>query len=174
MPTHLILERVFDPPLTVADVHGRVRESAWCFEMHRVAWRASLLAADGQRMVCWFEAPDAESARIALRQSGAEIGRLWAGTVHDAPQSAVPNVLVERSFDEPVALEDIQAIEDALSWCLDAHGVRFARTFFAADRRRMLCLYEAPDAEAVRVAQRQASMPVSAVWAFTRIAPDTM
>jgi hypothetical protein len=28
------------------------------------------------------------------------------------------------------------------------------RSFFAADRKRMLCLYHAPDAESVRLVQR--------------------
>jgi hypothetical protein len=52
--------------------------------------------------------------------------------------------------------------------------VKFARTFFSADRRRMVCLYQAPDAESVRLAQREAAMPLDAVWAFERLGPDTM
>jgi hypothetical protein len=172
MTTHAFLERVFDEPLTVADVYGIAERGAWCFELHRVGWRGSFLAADGRTMVCWFAGPDVESARLALRESGAEIQRLWPGTVHEAPEPATPNVVVERSFDAPVRLEDIQAIEEAGAWCLRAHNVTFARTFFSVDRRRMLCLYEAPDAEAVRVAQREASMPVDAVWAFSRVGPE--
>jgi hypothetical protein len=57
---------------------------------------------------------------------------------------------------------------------LQAHQVKYARTFFSSDHRRMLCLYEAPDAESVRLAQRESAMPVDAVWAFDRITPDTM
>jgi Nickel responsive protein SCO4226-like len=174
MTTHLFLERTFGTPLTAADAHARARESGWCFEMYRVDWRASFLATSGRTMTCWFAAPDAESARAALRQSGADTRRLWAGTVHEAPEPAVPNVLVARSFEQPVALESVQAIEDAGAWCLRAHHVKFARTFFSADRKRMLCLYEAPDAESVRLAQHEAAMPVDTVWAFNRIGPDTL
>ena len=101
---------------------------------------------------------------------------VWAGSVHDAPADAPPlsaaNVLVERSWDEPVELDDIQAIEDAGAWCLENHNVRFVRTYFSSDRRRMVCLYQAPDAESVRLAQRQAEMPVDRVWAFQRVQPD--
>ena len=76
-------------------------------------------------------------------------------------------VAVERTFPEPVVFNEVQAIEDAASWCLDIHNVRFVRTFFSADRRRMICLYEAPDAESVRLAQRQAGLPFDSVWAAT-------
>jgi len=30
----------------------------------------------------------------------------------------------------------------------------------------MICMYHAPDAESVRLAQRQAGMPIDDVWAF--------
>ena len=59
-----------------------------------------------------------------------------------------------------------QAREDAHQWCLDTHGVSFVRTYFSQDRKRMICLYRAPDAEAVREAQRKAGMPLDAVWSF--------
>ncbi len=174
MATNMFLERTFDAPLSVGEVLTLARQSRWCYDLYNVAWRGSFLAAGGRKMICWFTAPDAESTRIALRQTGSDIRVLWPGTVHKAPEPVVANVLVERSFDAPVAFEDIQAIEDAGSWCLEAHHVRFARTFFSSDRKRMVCLYEAPDAEAVRVAQREAGMPVEAVWAFDRIGPHML
>ena len=73
-------------------------------------------------------------------------------------------MLVERRFEQPVKFEDIQALEDAGSWCLKAYGVRFLKTFFSRDRQRMLCLYEAPDAEAVRLAETQANVPYERAW----------
>jgi hypothetical protein len=78
-------------------------------------------------------------------------------------------VVVERSFDEPVTIEEIQALEDAGASCLEAHEVAFVRTFFSRDCKRMICLYRAPDAEAVRMAQRKAGMPVDSVWSFRLI-----
>jgi Nickel responsive protein SCO4226-like len=169
--TDLFLERSFEPPLVAADVLSMAGESRWCFEIHRVDWHGSLLAADGRTMVCHFSSADAESVRMALRQARIDSRRLWAGTVHEVPGRGAANVLVERSFAGPVALEDIQAIEDAKQWCLDLRNVQFVRTFFSRDRKRMLCLYAAPDAEAVREAQREAGMPVERVWAFERVGP---
>lgn len=174
MKTDMILERRFDTPLTLADIRMRVGESAWCYALHKVTWRASFLAQDGRTMVCWFAAPDLESTRNALRQSGSDASRLWIGTVHMATDPVVPNVLVERTFDQPLAFEDVQSNERAASWRLPLHRVRFAQSFFSADRTRELCLYQAPDAESVRLAQREAAMPMDDVWAFERIDPDTI
>jgi len=171
--TEIFLQRTFEEPLAPETVQAMARESDGCFGLHSVEWLGSLLSLDGTRMACCFRAPDTESARIALRQAGADVSVLWPGTVVDAPDapSGPANVLVERSFREPVTIEAIQAIEDAGAWCLETHRVEFARTFFSADRTRMICLYHAPDAESVRLAQRQAGMPVDAVWAFRDVRP---
>jgi uncharacterized protein DUF4242 len=80
-------------------------------------------------------------------------------------------VIVERSFGEPVQFDEIQAIGDRGAWCFDAYGVRFVRSFFSTDRRRMICLYEAPDADSVREAQRKAGMPFERVWSASIIEP---
>lgn len=174
MPINMFLRRTFEQPLSVADVVERVRSSDWCYDMHKVDWRGSFLSTNGHTLLCWFIAADAESVRIALRQSGADTQSLWPGTVHEAPEPRVPNVIVERSFQDPVTLPQLQSAHDAALECLRTHRVRFARIFFSLDGRRMLCLYEAPDAEAVRIAQRQAALPLDTVWAFHSITPETV
>jgi hypothetical protein len=144
--------------------------------LHKVDWRASLLSADGRQMICRFSGPDAESVRIALREADADSGVTWQGGVHDAPglttaELFAANVVVTRAFDQPMALEAIQSIEDAGAWCLETRNVKFVRTFFSADRMRMVCTYRAPDAESVRLAQRQAGMPFDRVWPFELVRP---
>lgn len=73
-------------------------------------------------------------------------------------------VIVERAFSEPADIEALQAQEDAGHWCLELHGVRFLRTYMAADRTRFLCLYEAADTESVRIAQRTIGLPYDRIW----------
>jgi Nickel responsive protein SCO4226-like len=172
--TDLILERGFDPPLTIADVHERVRSSEWCFDLHRVDWHASFLAADGRSMVCSVTAPDAESARVALRTTGADVQRLWTASVHEGFSRADPNVLIERSFQVPEKFERLKAIVDDKAWCLEQHRAEWVRSFLSTDGRRMVCLYRAPDIESVRVAQREAGLPFERLWGFTRVGPDNM
>ena len=172
MTANVFLERTFDDPLTPEDVVDGGRESAWCFDLHRVRWRGSFLARDGRAMVCRFSAPDMESARLALRDPDMDLSRLWAGAVYESQPSAAPNVVVERSFAAPVRFEDIAALSRAKLWCLETHRVRHTYSFFSLDGKRMLCFYEAPDAEAVRVSQREAAMQVDGVWAGALVAPE--
>lgn len=73
-------------------------------------------------------------------------------------------VIVERSFPEPVEFSEVQAREDRSAWCMQAHHVRFVRSYFSLDRRRMICVYDAPDAEAVRRANETAGLPFDHVW----------
>ena len=171
MTANLFLERTFAEPLTLTDVYDLARQGAWCFDLHRVRWHGSFLARDGHAMICWFSAADMESGRLALRDAQVDLSRFWSGTVHRGPQGPTPNVVVERSFPAPVQFEDIAASEGAKAWCLETHGVSYAHTFFSLDRKRMLCFYEAPDAEAVRQAQREAAMPVDRIWACAPVPP---
>lgn len=169
--TDILVERHWDEPLTDDDIQAMFEAAGGCLAAYRCDWHGSLLSADGHELFCHFTGPDAESVRIALNEAGSPRGRVWAGTVHDAPgftgaDLSRANVLVARRFAEPVVLDEIQALEDAGAGCLDAHRVRFIRTYFSKDRRRMMCLYQAPDAESVRIAQREAGMPVERVWAF--------
>lgn len=175
----LFLERAFDQPMHAAALRevGADLEGQACFDLHRVEWMGSLLSSDGHKMVCRFRAPDAESVRIVMRTVGVTHLRcLWPGTLHQRPtlteaESASANVLVRRRFEQAVSVEQIQALEDASAWCLEARRVKFVRTYFSTDGRRMICLYHAPDAESVRQAQRQANMPVEDVWAFVNVQP---
>ncbi len=165
---HVIVERALDDTLTAAAVHALAAQLATCMAEHRVRPVETLLAYDGRRMVCDFAAPDAEAVRRVNRQSGIPAVAIWTSTVHQPPSASEPSrdalVVVERRFDAAIDFDTIQALEDRGAWCLDLHRVRFARTYFARDRRRMLCLYRAPDAEAVRRTQRQIGMPFDAVW----------
>lgn len=174
--TDVIVERQFSPPKDREGVYAMARDAGSCFNIYQVNWHGSLLTDEGARLVCHFDSVDTESIRLALRQSGAEAFQLWPTTVHHSANHADldPNVAVERSWDEPVEMADVQALEDAGAWCLDSYNVKFVRTYFSTDRKRMICLYAAPDAESVRQAQRQINMPMRDVWPFEHINPSDL
>ena len=77
-------------------------------------------------------------------------------------------VLVERSFDEPVQLDALQAAERGASWCLELHRVKFLHTYVSKDGKRMICVYEAPDAEAVRKANETSKIPFDRVYTVSK------
>lgn len=49
--------------------------------------------------------------------------------------------------------------------------MKFLRSYFAKDRRRMLCLYAAPDAESVRTANRTAGLPFDNICSVSVFKP---
>lgn len=73
-------------------------------------------------------------------------------------------IIVERSFNEATEFEALQTRMKKISWCLDQHRIRFLRSYLSSDKKRMICVYEAPDAESVRTANRQAGLPFDSVW----------
>jgi hypothetical protein len=171
---NVVMERGFDPPIN----EGLFREMAAglddCVGIYRVHWQESLLAVDGSSLTCCFVAPDAESVRMLSRGDASSRKMVWAGSVHTAAESGRANVVVERRFEEPVTLESVQAMAEAADWCMRQHRVTVLRTYFSADRRHMICLYQAPDAESVRLAQQQANMPVHRVWACHNFMMDDL
>jgi hypothetical protein len=168
---HVVAERYFDAPVMTDRLHALVEEARWCLEQNRVNAVRTYLSLDGHKMVCFFEAPDAEAIRRVNRQVQVPAVRVWTASVHgpaaDARDGALAVVVVERSFADPVAFAEIASREEAGAWCLEVNRVRFLRTYFSSDQRRMVCLYQAPDAESVRRAQKQIDMPVDEVWSAT-------
>jgi len=177
--THVILERRFDPPTTLDEFRESVARQEGCMALYDIDWQCSLMSRDRKRLICWFQGADVESVRTALRKNDVDTRVMWGSTLHLAPNLAMDalgraNVVVERRFDAPTTLGAIQAIEDAGIGCLQMRDVEFIYTLFSADRRRMICMYQAPDAESVRQAQHEAGMPVEAVWAFSIVDEQTL
>ena len=177
----VIAERFFPQPIDIENLKIAARDGAGCLARHGAEYHYGYIAPDRRRMICVYEAPDAESVRIANRQTGMPFERAYTATIHEPAVAPVPaagdggtstDVLVERTFPAPVVFADVQAIEDAGSWCLTQHGVTFVRTYFAIDRRRMLCRYRAADAESVRIVNRRLGMPFDTVWPITHFRID--
>lgn len=172
----IVVEREFDRRYDDDALNRLARSGEWCMGRYGVKPRRHYFAKDGSRVVCIFEGPDAEAVRNVGRAAGIDAPKhLWTATVmlgrdrdaNSAPRLTEPGyslVVVERSFPEPVVFSDVQAIEDAGRSCFDMRRIAFLRTYFSLDGRRMLCLYAAPDAEEVRIANRQAGLPFDAAW----------
>jgi hypothetical protein len=178
----VVMERDFTKPLTAADMHKAAADGRSCMDIYRVRPLLHYLARDGARCTCLFEAPDAEAMRNVIRTAGLPAPKgLWSSTVFSASDDPHPDppvvrnghvlALVDRQFERPVTFDEVQAVEDAGAACLTMHRVRFLRTYFATDRQRMICLYDAPDVESVRVVNRQVGLPYEAVWGASIVVP---
>lgn len=81
------------------------------------------------------------------------------------------DVILERTFDPPLTDERHAELSKRLSPCLDRNGVEWIRSHLSLDRRRLICLFRAPDAGAVRSALRQARLEHDRVWSAESLEP---
>jgi hypothetical protein len=82
----------------------------------------------------------------------------------------MPLFLIERNFAEEVMLDDagvsqVRQINDEI-------GVQWLYSFLSADKRKTYCLYEAPNAEAIRVAARRLDIPADVVIPVSEVRPE--
>lgn len=165
--------RRLDPPATPAAVLEAGQRAGGCFELHKVDWTHSFLSADGGRILCWYRAPDAESARLALRELGSDMSAVWPvrliGGVEprDITVSEV-DVLAELALRE-AATSDEELLA-RLRRVLPAHA-ELAFGFLFNRRDRMVCLLRGADAEAIRSAFEDGAFPAAHAWPCTVVTP---
>lgn len=73
----VIVERVFDEPLTAEAVATMQRDGAACYRLRRVKHLQTYLSKDGRRSICAYEAPDAATVREASEEQGVPYTRVW-------------------------------------------------------------------------------------------------
>lgn len=179
----VVMERSFRAPLTAEDVRTPAIKGQWCLDAHQVRPVTHYLKADGLRCTCVFDAPDAEALRSAMRLMGlSDPARIWSATLHPGPEDDVEApparanatlTVVERSFDEPTTFDAMDELERRNGACMNLYRVRFVRSYFSIDRKRMLCLYESPDTESVRRANRQSGLPFESAWPARIVLPPS-
>jgi hypothetical protein len=76
----------------------------------------------------------------------------------------MPVLVVEHSFDPPITEDLLKSAFARLGPCLAAHGATWLRSYVSTDGSRMICEFEAADAEAVRASLRSADTPFDRVW----------
>lgn len=172
----VIIEQEFSSPLTANDIVSPAEKTRTCMEIYGAHPRRHYLAHGGLHCMCVFDAPDAEAVRSAFRLADSDLPKgIWAAMVHpenvtdpgEAPVLQSPDlrfVLVERVFADPVNYAGIKVAEDVGASSADLRAVRHLRSYFSSNRRRMVCVYGAPDVEAVIKVHRQAGVPFDRAW----------
>jgi Protein of unknown function (DUF4242) len=82
----------------------------------------------------------------------------------------MPRFLIERNFAEEVVATKEGA--DQIRQINDEEGVRWLFSFLSPDKRKTYCLYEAPSAEAIRIAARRANLPADVVIEVSELRPE--
>lgn len=73
-------------------------------------------------------------------------------------------LVLEQKFETPVSPEELNDAAKRLDKCLEAYGARWMRSYLSKDRKRMICEFEAADAEQVRSSYRSAGINFDNCW----------
>ena len=178
--TRVMVERSFEMPVAFEDIQAIEETGAWCLEAHQVVFIKTFFSVDRRRMLCLYEAPDAESVRLAEKKAQVPFDCAWSCRALQTPagSASAPStsatripVVVERQFDRPYSADDVQNMVRSSAWCFDQHRTRYVESYLAQDGFRMVCLFEAPDMESVRFVNRTLRFPVRRLWTTTVHAP---
>jgi hypothetical protein len=76
-------------------------------------------------------------------------------------EASMPLFLIERNFadlvpTDPESAATVKAVNDEI-------GIQWLFSFLSADKRKTYCLYEAPNAEAIRAAARRLGVPADTI-----------
>ena len=74
-------------------------------------------------------------------------------------------LVLEQAFENPITPEELKDAAKRVDRCLEAHGARWKRSYLSTDRKRMICEFEAADAEQVRESYRAAGVNFQSCWA---------
>lgn len=175
-----VLERTFSPslpsPMTYAQwmaIHHRLDG---CLEARNVHWLYSLVSTQGDRSICLFQVPYADTVREACREAGMPFQKVWQADLWQAqdpknlPQEAFL-VIAEVKFDPPMTKTVYEANQQRAEQCLTELNVRYAGSIVTLDGRHSICVFAAPSAEDVRSLYRKVAMPFERIWKATLIKP---
>lgn len=73
----------------------------------------------------------------------------------------MPRYIIERKFAEQIEFDKEGAAE--VRRINDEEGIKWLFSFLSADKLKTFCLYEAPNAEAIRIAAKRLSLPADAI-----------
>ena len=172
----VIVETLADEPLypdQPTDTDYRVLN---CLAERSGTWRYSLLSSDRLRMICTFDAPDAEAVRQSYHRGGGAFNRIWAGELVVPEGDGLERQgdrlhVVESVFPKELTDEDWQQMNRQMLPCFAERGVELVQSYLSRDRKRMICELNAPDAEVIREAHRKVGVPFERVWAGRAIEP---
>ncbi len=73
----------------------------------------------------------------------------------------MPRYMIERKFAEKVELN--KDATSQINRINDEEGIKWLFSFLSADKLKTYCLYEAPNAEAIRIAAKRLSIPADSI-----------
>jgi hypothetical protein len=82
----------------------------------------------------------------------------------------MPLYMIERNFAEQMALT--AEVAQAAMPVIEAEGNKWLYSFLSADKKKMYCLYEAPNPDTILAAARRLGLPADVIIPVDEVRPE--
>jgi Protein of unknown function (DUF4242) len=169
----VIVKTVAEQPMTDANLEEMDRIGLPCLQAHGVIWLHSLLSSDRYQMICYFDAPDAESVRSSYAKLGVQKRAIWSGEL--IQMAGTQPDLTERYVSEAhyptLSDADWNNVRQTFSQCCTEFEVNWLCSYLSLDRTRVIHELAAPNTETIRDAYHKFDIPHDSVWSAQRLMP---
>lgn len=172
-----IVETFVKQPLTNKQLDAIGQSIFPSVEARDGTWLYSLLSSDHHRMICAYDASDAQVLQEAYCSNKFTSSSIWAASLI-TPEGSQPQrhpallTVIEGTYP-PMSEEKIHEASRKTLPCYSEHGIEWIQSYISSDRTRIICELNAPDLESVRVAQRRLDIPFDRVWSAQVLSPET-
>ncbi|WP_448605000.1 nickel-binding protein [Thermoleptolyngbya sp.] len=178
--TLIIVETERSDPITPEVLADEGNRAFPCLAARNVTWRYSLLSGDRRRMICSFDAPDAEAVRMSYRTAHVLFEKMWVDRIlepNGTPAEWNESALAMSEMVYPGGLSESewqgqwQIITQHLLPSLAERGVEWVRSHVSPDQTLILSELNAPDPALIDAACRQCDLPLARVWTAMLLKP---
>lgn len=173
----VLVERSFDAPADVPALQAQEDNVAWCLSQYDVTFTQSFCAHDRRRLLCQYQAPDAEAVRRTQDEARLPYERIWTSAPIRHRPAAVPDgaqlVVIERELSIPLTRPLVQMSFESAAAVLAEHGIIFITSYLSVDGRRMTCHALSKSVEAAKTANRQGQLSFKRIWSAELLRPAT-
>jgi hypothetical protein len=171
----VIVETLADTPLTPENPTATDYQILDCLAARMGTWQYSLLSSDRLRMLCVFEAPDAESVRESYAKAGGAFNRIWSARrvmpAPSPPSIGTPLTVVESIYPDGFTPDQWQVAQSSLQSGWADAAIEWVKAYVALNHSRGFWELHAPDTKVVEKAHQRAGLPFSRVWSAKVIQP---
>lgn len=171
----VIVETLSDVPLTPEEPTANDLQLLSCLAERNGSWRYSLISSDRLRMICTFDAPDAEVVRESYRKTKVTFSRVWSGDII-RPQGIQPQQnptelkVLEGSYPDGLTPEQWDEMNQSILSYYTKQGINWVQSYISSDRSRMVFEFNAPDIGVIQNLCGKVGLSLNHVWSAKIIA----
>lgn len=170
----VIVENPGEQLLTDEVLHEADQRVLPCLQARNATWQYSLLAVDRQRMICTFNAPDAESVRDSYRKAGFPSRTIWSGELikltDETQLNTMTRYVIEGTYPS-LSKTDWDEISQKMQRYCAEHEIEWLQSYISRDRTKVIYELIASDITSIQEAPHQLGIACDRIWSAEVLKP---